>query len=105
MSHKLEQIATQQRVEEEMAELAKHQVKIRELKDRVEKLLTKFKNMQDESAGGDAETHEQATHMIAMGLELSKTLRLQVSEVTHFRLEYYSLSVEAVQYAQYAAPI
>ncbi|KAG6555633.1 hypothetical protein Mapa_002869 [Marchantia paleacea] len=77
LSHKLEQIATQQRVEEEMGELAKHQVKIRELKDRVEKLLTKFKNMQDESAKGDAATHDQASHMIAMGLELSKTLCLQ----------------------------
>ncbi|KAL3696918.1 hypothetical protein R1sor_010994 [Riccia sorocarpa] len=92
LSQKLEQIATQQRVEEEMAELAKHQVKIRELKDRVDKLLRKFKSLPGGQSSADSSTSQQLNHIIAVASKLSEHLSFQEEEAKRTSKEIVRLS-------------
>lgn len=84
LSHKLEEIAKRQRVEEEIADLSRHQVKIAELKQRVEKLLHRCKAILSSKGKVDSATRERALRMAATGSELAKQLDYQVRNDDRF---------------------
>ncbi|CAM6088670.1 unnamed protein product [Calypogeia fissa] len=91
LNHKLEEIAQRQRVEEEIADLSKHQVKIAELKQRVEKLLNRCNSIQ-EKGKVDAATRGLALRMAATGFELAKQLHYQEEQARRTSREVQRLS-------------
>ncbi len=81
LTHKLEQVAKQQQVEEEMVELKKQQTKIAELRQRVGKLTTKCQLWYTHTN----EDKVQDMHMLqvaALFLELADRLAAQVLHFT-----------------------
>lgn len=72
LSHKLEKVAKQQKMEDELEALSRHHVKIRALKSSLSKLTAKCHAEMDESSN-------ESVHRVAgMILDLSEKLAVQV---------------------------
>lgn len=81
LSHKLEQVAKQQRLEEEMRELSKHQAQITDLKARVAKLTPKCTVLHPQTSQDEA-SKDYALRVASSILSLADKLALQVPSFT-----------------------
>lgn len=87
LSHKLEKVAKQQKMEDELEALSRHHVKIRALKSSLSKLTAKCHAEMDESSN-------ESVHRVAgMILDLSEKLAVQEDEVRKASMDIQELSM------------
>ncbi|KAH9567219.1 hypothetical protein CY35_03G018600 [Sphagnum magellanicum] len=98
LTHKLEQVAKQQQVEEEMAELKKQQTKIAELRQRVGKLTTKCQLWYTHT-NEDKVRDQHMLQVAALVLELADRLAAQEEQESHTSIQEWSNSAEMTPHA------